>query len=202
MNKIVSHIINKEYDSANDALNEQMENIIQHKLQEMRQSIDLTETLIKMKHVKKSGKKRAYSIRKGNEFVRITKEPDGAVITSSRRGHWEEPDGGDKRNHKRITSNARRQIAGAVEAARAQLDEHEMRRSIDLTEVSKEKLGRYIKQANYDGGMANFRHGISTGKRPRGDKDNKNYQAYKAFKRPTVKDELEPSPVLAGRSPT
>jgi len=52
-----------------------------------------------------------------------------------------------------------------------------------LNEVSKEKLGKYIKQANYDGGMADFKHGISTGKHPRSDKTKKQTLAYKSFKR-------------------
>jgi hypothetical protein len=54
---------------------------------------------------------------------------------------------------------------------------------LNLNEVSKEKLGRYIKNAHYEGGMADFKHGISTGKHPVTKRKVKEYYAGKSLRR-------------------
>lgn len=47
-----------------------------------------------------------------------------------------------------------------------------------IHEASKEKLARYIKKANYDAGMADFRHGVEAGKNKKNTAKKKAYAAH------------------------
>jgi len=166
MNKLISHIINKEFDAAGFALNEAMDDIIEHKLLEMKKCIDLSE-------VSKKTALKAYALsadpddetdktwnrlsRLGGHIRRkwgkgmLGKADDHAYNTHFGRGNiWqkEDPLSDTNLNSKRLTKSGKlnkTDAKGLKSIAKDKLDSLKKQKKLNLPEETQLDEGWYKK---------------------------------------------------------